>query len=177
MKEKKFKIIDKFFNNCYVIKINQFKDDRGSFKRIFCLDEINKLLKNNFRIKQAAKSFSLKKGTFRGLHMQIGKYAEDKYIFCEAGKLCDIIIDMRKKSKTYLSVKKVELKENDNKIIFVAKGCAHGFITLKNATTLIYFYSNFYNKKFERTIKYNDVRIKLKLPEKIQKISKKDNPN
>ena len=54
--------------------------------------------------------------------MQTGKMSEEKYVFCEQGSLYDIIVDMRKNSKTYLKVKKISLNGNDDKVVFISKG-------------------------------------------------------
>lgn len=174
MKKTRFKVIERFFNDCAVIKMNKMKDRRGYFVRIFCLKEINKILKKKFKVVQSAKSFSKLKGTFRGLHMQTGKMSEEKYVFCEQGSLCDIIVDMRKNSKTYLKVKKISLSEDDDKVVFISKGCAHGFLTKQKNTSLVYLYSNNYDKNYEKIINHKDKRLKIKLPLKVKSISEKD---
>ena len=174
MKKKRFKVIERFFKDCAVIKMNKMIDQRGYFVRIFCLKEINKILKKKFKVVQSAKSFSKLKGTFRGLHMQTGKMSEEKYVFCEQGSLYDIIVDMRKNSKTYLKVKKISLNGNDDKVVFISKGCAHGFLTKQKNTSLVYLYSNNHNKNYEKIINYKDKRLKIKLPLKVRSISEKD---
>ena len=81
---------------------------------------------------------------------------------------------MRKNSKTYLQCDKVILSDRKKNAVFVPKNCAHGYITLKNNSNLLYIIDNYFNRKTKR-ISYNDKNLKIKWP-KFQKliISKQD---
>ena len=168
MKFKKLKIKD-----AYTIHTDLKKDNRGYFQRLLC----NKILNKNKikkKIVQINNSFSEKKGTTRGLHFQLRPYAEDKILKCIKGKLINVIVDLRKNSKTFLRVEKVILDSKVQKMTLVPRGCANGIQTLDDKTELIYFVTNYYNPKKERGCRYDDPLLKIKLPLKISNISKKD---
>ena len=169
MKFKKTLIKDLFIG-----KQEGFKDNRGVFTRMYCVDIFKK--KFNFNFKQANMCSNPKKGTFRGLHYQVGKYKEDKIIQILKGKTFHIIVDIRKKSKTYKSFFTHYLNEKKNDFLIIPKGCAHGYLTLKQNSTIVYFTTNFYNKESSRGINIQDpLLINLKLPLKIKIISAQDN--
>ncbi len=137
-----------------------FYDNRGAFfetynERIFFENGINcKFVQDN-------NSFSSKKYTIRGLHYQKGKHAQAKLIRCVRGGIFDFVVDLRKDSKTFLSWIRIYLSEENGRMVFIPRGCAHGFITLKNNTEVSYKVDNFYNVKSERTLIYNDKKIKI----------------
>ena len=158
--------------NLYIIKLNQFKDNRGEFKRIFCSNIFRSNRLNNFV--QVNHSINKFKGTLRGFHFQNGKFAEDKLVYCIKGSIWDCVIDLRKKSKTYLKVFAIKLDDNNNKMLYVPKGFAHSFLTLKDNSEVIYFSSNFYDPASEAGIRYNDKKFKIKWPIKPRLISEKD---
>ena len=169
----KIKIIKTSLDGPYLIRSPIFKDLRGEFMRLFCNKEFNFLKLK--KIVQINFSKNLKKSTIRGLHYQTGKFAEDKIIFCTSGKLQDFFVNIKKNSNQYLKSSSVVLDDEKNNMVFVPRGFAHGFLTLENNTNLIYFSTNFYNPKFEKSIKWDDPLIRLKLKIKPKFISKKDN--
>ena len=63
------------------------------------------------------------------------------------GEIDDFILDLRKSSKTYGKTIKINLSENSKKLLFIPKGCAHGFLTKKNNTIINYKVDEYYNKK------------------------------
>ena len=157
----------------YLIKLNKFKDNRGSFTRLFCQNEIKKILKND-RIVQVNHSITKKIGSIRGLHYQNQPFAEIKFVYCIKGKVFDVCLDVRYKSNTFLKLHSEILSEEDNKILFIPKGFAHGFQCLSRNSELIYFHTQFYSKKHELGVNVFDPKIKINWPKKISEISNKD---
>ena len=157
-----------------LIKSEPYIDKRGLLRRIYCLKELNK--KNfNFKIKQINISENKNTRTLRGFHYQKSPYGEDKIIYCIQGKIHNIVIDMRKKSKTFMKWKSFTLSEKNRLALLVPKGCANAYLTLKKKTWVLYFHSQFYSKGFEIGIKYNDPAFSFDWPNKPKVISKKDN--
>lgn len=156
-----------------IIKIYNFEDNRGSFKKLFSLS--SKFKKE--KIYQINASFNLKKGTLRGMHFQKPPYSERKIIYCSKGKILDVIVDLRSNSKTFLNIFQIELKENDNIAIDIPRGCCHGFLTLKHKSEMIYIHFDQYNKRKEYPIMYNDPILNINWPIKISNISNKDLSN
>ena len=108
------------------------------------------------------------------MHYQEPPFSEDKIIICTKGKIFDVAIDLRKKSKTFGKWQSIILSCKNNKMFFIPKGFAHGFMSLEKNTEIIYFVSEFYNSKKEKGVLYNDPFFSIKWPNKPSLVSKKD---
>ena len=157
----------------YLIKKAPFADKRGIFLRNFCKKEFKKYGIDN-HIAQINISQNFKKGTLRGFHYQLEPFGESKTITCINGKVYDIVVDLRKKSKTYLKWCKIILSSKYNESIHIPKGCANAFLTLEDNSILTYTSSQYYSPSHERGIKFDDKLFKFKWPIKITNISVKD---
>ncbi len=94
----------------FVFSSIKHQDKRGSFRKFF--DTKNKeILFNKFNVKQVNFSSNNLKGTIRGLHYQTKPYEEKKIVSCLNGRIWDVIVDLRKNSKTYLNWYGVELSK------------------------------------------------------------------
>lgn len=156
----------------YIIEPTPNYDERGWFSRVYCQKEFLQISNDEIFV-QINHSFNVKKGTFRGFHYQIFPSCEQKLIRCISGSALDIVIDLRRGSETFLKNIHVKITKN-NKMIFVPKGCAHGFLTLEDNTELLYHHTAFYEQRSERGIRYDDPMLNISLKEKINIISKKD---
>lgn len=131
--------------------------------------------KINFNIKQINVSENKNIYTLRGFHYQESPYGEDKIITCMKGRIHNIVIDMRKKSKTFMQWQSFDLSEMNRLALLVPKGCANAYLTLKKTTWVLYFHSQFFKPGFEKSIKYNDPKFNFNWPNKVKVISNKDN--
>jgi dTDP-4-dehydrorhamnose 3,5-epimerase len=165
--------IEQKIEGVFLIKPKLFKDDRGIFRRHFCETEFLKK-KITSKIRQANVSINYKKGTLRGFHYQTKPYEEDKTMSCLKGEIFDIIVDLRKKSKTYLKWMSFRLSEKNKFAIHIPRGCANSFLTLKDNTIVHYYCSQNYNPKYEGGINFDDPKFKFKWPIKPKIVSKKD---
>ena len=95
------------------------------------------------------------------------KNQQAKIVNVLEGKIIDIIVDVRKKSKSYLSNKKIILSDKNNKCIYIPEGFAHGFFVLSKKAIISYKISKNYNKRFEKTLYWNDEKLKINLPKKL----------
>ena len=166
------KLLKTKINGVYIIKNKPFFDERGSFTRLFCKKIIGE--KNLFNLKQSNLSINKKKNTLRGFHYQNGSSSENKIIKCIKGKVFDTVVDLRKNSKTYKKFISINLTDKNNKSILLPKGCANAFLTLTDDTIVLYYTDNYYNRKLEKGIRFNDPSFKFKWPIKPKIISKKD---
>jgi len=157
----------------YLISPKPYKDDRGLFRRHFCDKEFKKN-KINFKVRQSNISENKSLGTLRGFHYQKYPFQEAKILSCLNGKFYDIIVDLRKNSKTYKKWVSVTLSSENRKMLYIPKGCANSFMTLKNNTTIHYFCSQYYSPNYEQGIRFNDPIFKFKWPMKPKIISSKD---
>ena len=163
------KIVNTKFNDLKLYKANLFSDNRGYLREIFK----KKILQKNLIFHYFAKS---KKNVFRGFHFQ-SKNQQEKLVSVLEGAIIDICIDLRKNSKTFGKIFKVLLSEKNKKSIFIPKGFAHGYFTLKKFNLVYFQNSNYRNKNQEKGILWNDIDLNLKLPIKKPLISKKDKLN
>jgi dTDP-4-dehydrorhamnose 3,5-epimerase len=157
------KFIKTNLRDAYLIDLEKREDERGFFARFFCKKEFNSNNLDN-EIVQINNSFSVNRGTFRGLHFQKSPMSEDKIIRCVSGSLLDVIVDIRPESNTYLQHFKVELSASNRLALFVPKGFAHGFLTLMDNTEAFYLTTQFYSPEFESGLRYDDPKLNIELP-------------
>ena len=165
----KMKIIKTNFKDLFLYKRDTHKDNRGYFRELFN----EKFLKVKFPFDMM--SFS-KKNVIRGLHMQL-KNPQGKLLTVISGKLFDVALDCRKKSKTYGKYFSTILSDKDNTSLYVPEGFAHGFCSLEDNTILHYKCTNYRNAKSEVGIMWNDPELKIRWPKKKFIISSKDKKN
>lgn len=160
---------------CYIITYNTFVDYRGYFAVPYNKEIFNCNVGYDVEFVQDNMSYS-HLGTIRGLHFQTGEYEQAKLVTCTSGRVLDVIVDIRKDSNTYGNVVKIELGWTLNRLVFVPRGCAHGFSCLSDNATFQYKVDNQYNKESEGGIVYNDptLNIDWKVSEQFKRISGKD---
>lgn len=148
-------------------------DERGFFSRFFCQNEFSENNLNTHWV-QINNSLSIDKGTLRGLHFQYPPNAEVKLVRCIKGSIWDVIVDIRKSSSTFGKWFGSVLDETNRTMMYVPKGFAHGFISLEPNSEILYLVSEFYSKKNEETILWNDPNIAIEWPIQPNIISDKD---
>ena len=158
----------------YLIYPELLEDSRGAFTRTFCDVEFERIGVSNMRFKQINHSYNLKKGTFRGIHYQKPPYSEGKLIRCIAGRVKDIVVDLRKGSKTCLKNLQVELSADNRTMIYLPEGIAHGFITLEDSSELIYHHTVSYHPEYNTGVNIKDPLLSIDLSDPIDVISEKD---
>jgi dTDP-4-dehydrorhamnose 3,5-epimerase len=161
----------KIFKNVYLVSNKNFKDNRGNFLKF---NSILNIGKKKIKFNQYCYSSNKKKFTLRGMHFQRYPYEEIKLITCIQGLMFDVIIDVNKKSKTYLQWRAVKLTEDIPLSLYVGKGYAHGYLTLKRNTIVLYNISGKYNKNAQQLISWKDPKICIAWPRKPSVISKSD---
>ena len=154
------------FKDLLLIKNNSYKDKRGYFKELIRENKLKK--KFPFLVMSHSK-----KNTVRGLHIQ-RKKPQGKFVTVIKGKIFDVALDLRKKSKTFGKIYSCVLSEKNSNAIFIPPGFAHGFQSLDRETYVIYSCTKYRDKKSEITIDLNDKNLKIKWPSKIKILSKKD---
>ncbi|MBL6871674.1 MAG: dTDP-4-dehydrorhamnose 3,5-epimerase [Flavobacteriales bacterium] len=166
-------IISTKIEGVYLIKPKIFNDDRGSFFESFNMKVFQKETNQKINFVQDNQSVS-SKNILRGLHFQKPPHAQAKLVRVIKGCVLDVVVDLRKKSKTYGKYLLEELSEYNNHQLYLPKGMAHGFLTLEDNTIFTYKCSEFYCKEAEDSIIWNDSSIRIKWPDIIPLLSKKD---
>jgi len=171
---KDIKIYSTKFDNVKLFELVKFDDNRGFFVETFNY-KIQKLIDPKIKFIQDNESFS-KYGVLRGLHFQKSPYQQAKLIRVSDGEIQDVIVDVRPNSKTYGEWQSFILSSTNNKVLYVPKGFAHGFLVLSKTATVNYKTDSYYNHNSESGIIYNDktLNIEWELPKKNISISEKD---
>jgi dTDP-4-dehydrorhamnose 3,5-epimerase len=142
-----------------VLKPTIFKDNRGYFMESYNQKNINKLLGNvNFVQDNESES---SRGVLRGLHFQKPPYTQAKLVRCLKGSVLDVVLDLRKDSKTYGIFETISLTEENKKQLFIPKGFAHGFIVLSKSAIFSYKVDNYYNPDSECGILWSDLDLNI----------------
>jgi dTDP-4-dehydrorhamnose 3,5-epimerase len=125
------KLIKTEIEGCYLVTYKTFHDERGYFGVPYNRDEFNNQIGYNVDFVQDNMSYS-SKNVIRGLHFQTGEYEQAKLVTCTLGRVLDVVVDIRKNSRTYGKVIKVELGLGLERQLFIPRGCAHGFSVLSD---------------------------------------------
>ena len=142
-----------------VLKPTVFKDSRGYFMESYNQKNINKLLGNvNFVQDNESKS---SRGVLRGLHFQKPPYAQAKLVRCLKGSVLDVVLDLRKGSKTYGMIETISLTDENKEQLFIPKGFAHGFIVLSKSAIVSYKVDNYYNPDSESGVLWSDLDLNI----------------
>lgn len=157
----------------FIIEIERLEDERGFFARSWSKEELT-TFGINTNLVHCNISYSFSKGTMHGLHYQIAPFQEEKLVRCTKGKIFDVMIDVRTNSPTYKKWIGFELTESNYKMLYVPKGCAHGFVTLDNDTEVFYQNTEMYVGTHERGIRWDDPALNIQWPVSPTKVSKKD---
>ena len=146
------------FEGLYHIKTKKFTDSRGDFKKLYnkkFLDQ-NNLISDFVDLNH---SKSIESGVLRGFHYQEEPFEEIKLVSCIRGKVRDYAIDVRRDSSTFLQYFSIDLTADDNFIIYVPSGFAHGYMALEKQSEVIYLSSNYYSPEHEKTVNPLDPSI------------------
>ena len=163
------KITKTNFKDLIIIKNKSYKDKRGYFKELLRENEIRK------KFPFLVMSYS-KKNVIRGLHLQQRK-SQGKFVTVIKGKIYDVVIDLRKRSKTFGKKYSIILSDKNCKSIYVPEGFAHGFCALDKDNYVVYSCTNYRDKQSEIGIKFDDKKLNINWPTKSPILSKKDREN
>lgn len=145
-----------------LIKRKAIKDSRGYFGRLYCEKEfsengmLDKFVQDNI-------CFNEKKHTIRGLHYQSVKQ-EGKLVTCLKGSIWDVCVDIRKNSNTLCKYVAYELSDSNQCMLFIPKGCAHGYITLEDNCVVLYKMTEFYIPGNDGGYRYDDPSFGVEWP-------------
>tara|TARA_B100001758_G_C18351196_1_gene579991 strand:- start:859 stop:1404 length:546 start_codon:yes stop_codon:yes gene_type:complete len=150
-----------------------YHDDRGQFSEGFHTEKYEEIIGKGIVFVQDNISIS-KKNVIRGLHFQAPPKAQGKLVQVLKGRILDVVVDLRKKSKTYGEYISIELSDKNNKQIWIPAGFAHGFISKEDGTILNYKCTSHYDHTTEQTIRWDDSNINIDWQTQAPILSKKD---
>lgn len=165
------KVLETKIEGCLIVEPKIFNDPRGFFLETWNLVNYRDYgLPHHFV--QDNLSFSLK-GVLRGLHFQ-NPTPQGKLVHVLQGEVFDVVVDLRKSSRTFGKWLDIKLSSENKKQCFVPSGCAHGFLVLSNTALLAYKCTDFYSPKNEKCIIWNDPDLDIKWPISAPVLSEKD---
>lgn len=157
----------------WTVEPEPFRDERGWFARVFCEESFaSHGLETHFP--QHSLSCSRDRGTLRGMHYQRAPHAETKLVACLQGAVCDVLVDLRPHSPTYLRWTGVELSAENGVQVYIPEGCAHGFQTLTDDVLIRYMISSAYAPDHAAGLRYDDPAIGIDWPAEPGVMSDKD---
>ena len=154
------------FKDLIIVRSPVYKDRRGFFKEIYK----KKILKKELIFDCLSNS---KRNTIRGLHFQ-KKNVQAKFITVVQGKILDVVVDLRKNSKTFGKHFAIVMNYDSNFSMFIPEGFAHGFACLSKTCTLYYRCTNYRHQKSETTLRWDDPELNIKWGIKKPILSEKD---
>lgn len=156
-----------------LIEPEKLADARGFFARTFCQDTLAQWgLKSS--CVQSSVSFNTRRGTLRGMHFQKAPHAETKLVRCTRGAIHDVIVDLRAKSATFGRWYGVELSQDNHLTLYVPEGFAHGFLTLRDDTEVLYQMSDPFVAQAAAGVRWNDPRFGIEWPQVPSVMSERD---
>jgi len=156
-----------------VIDPSPHADERGRFLRAWCAREFSEQ-GIDFLPVQANMGFSLRKGTIRGMHLQMAPALEAKLIRCTRGSMFDVVLDLRPNSASYGMWHGEELSAENGRMLYVPEHCAHGYQTLEDHTEMYYITSQFYTPSAACGVRFDDPAFGIKWPLPATAVSEPD---
>ena len=161
------KLLNTKINGPKIIKTVIYKDNRGFLKETYRKSILNE---KNFPFD--IMTFS-KKNVLRGLHIQLKK-TQAKIITVTHGKILDVVVDLRKNSKSFGKYVSLIISDKDDFSFYIPEGFAHGFLCLSKVCTVNYKCSQYREPTSEKTLRWNDPDVNIKWLIKKPILSDKD---
>ena len=150
-----------------------FRDVRGGFEEFWEENQFSEM-NINFTPANACYSYNRLAGTLRGLHYQAEPCGQSKLVSCVAGKVWDVTVDLRRESPTFKQWQSIVLQSVDGRAVYIPSGCAHGFVSLEDETTLAYLIEGDYQPELSRALRWNDPELAIEWPVPNPILSDKD---
>ncbi len=156
-----------------VIEPTASVDERGWFLESYKKSEFEKH-GIPFEFVQDNHSRSMAKGILRGLHFQKKPAEQGKLVRCVFGELFDVAVDIRKGSPTYAKWVSATLSAENQHMMWIPPGFAHGYLTISSVSEVLYKVTSEYSPAHDRSVRWNDPTIGIKWPITNPILSRKD---
>ncbi|MDQ6860950.1 MAG: dTDP-4-dehydrorhamnose 3,5-epimerase family protein [Verrucomicrobiota bacterium] len=125
----------------YIVRPKVFADERGTFVKTFHEERFKEL-----GLGAPAEEFfsTSARSVIRGMHLQIPPHATTKCVCCLSGAVLDVVLDLRTHTDSYGKIFTRELTPKTFEMLFIPDGCAHGFLSLTDASMMFYQMSDVY---------------------------------
>jgi dTDP-4-dehydrorhamnose 3,5-epimerase len=147
----------------FVVDVEPHRDHRGYFTRTWCEREFEAHGLPP-RLVQASLSRNARRGTVRGMHMQLPPSQEGKIVQCLRGRIHDVIVDLRPDSATFLQHFGIELTAEEHNALYIPPWMLHGFQTLDDDCEVFYQMTDFHANELAFGARWNDPAFGIRWP-------------
>ena len=151
----------------------EHEDDRGSFRRVLAVEDL-RLLGLDPHIDQVSAATNRRAGTIRGMHYQTAPHEESKTLWCSAGAVFDVLVDLRPEQPTYGEWLSVQLSADAPSALHVPPGVAHGYQTLEDDSEMVYLISTPHVPASSRSLSWQDPTLRIEWPLPVTSMSQRD---
>jgi dTDP-4-dehydrorhamnose 3,5-epimerase len=155
------------------IRATPHRDERGHFVRWFCQEELAPV-NGGRRIEQVNASLTRQTGTVRGLHFRQPPHEEDRSVRCIAGRVFDVLVDLRQGSPTFGRWQGLVLDAEEMNMVYVPRGFAHGFQTLEPDCRMLYLHTAFHVAEAEAGLAHDSPELGIEWPLPVSLLSERD---
>lgn len=150
-------------SGAWIIERAPAQDERGSFTAAWESELFGSrgLMSS---IDQASTAHNIRCGTLRGMHYQASPFAQTKLVSCSSGAVYDVAIDLRPDSPTYKQWFGIELSADIALSLYIPAGCAHGYLTLQENSTVNYLIAGKYSPDHAFGVRWNDPAFNIRWP-------------
>ena len=166
------KITESKLEGVYIIEPKVFQDNRGLFLETFRVSDYKDKVGISETFVQDSISRS-SQGVLRGMHFQKNN-SQGKLVHTLKGEVFDVVVDIRKDSKTFGSWIGEYLSEENRKQFWIPPGLAHGFVVISEYADLYYKLTQYYDPVDEGCLIWNDGDVGIKWPINEPLLSPKD---
>ncbi len=159
-------------DGCYLIEPDVFVDERGFFLESYNIKKYSEIIGEEITFVQDNHSKS-SKGVLRGLHFQ-KKNPQGKLVRVVDGEVYDVVVDLRRNSKTFGQYESFILTSKNNFQLWVPRGFAHGFQVVSKSADFLYKCTDYYDPMDEGCLAWDDQDLDIKWPIKEPILSPKD---
>jgi dTDP-4-dehydrorhamnose 3,5-epimerase len=166
------KVVRTALEGCLILEPQVFSDERGEFFESFSVQRFRNATGVLLNFVQDNQSFS-HANVLRGLHYQI-EQPQGKLVRVVAGRVWDVAVDLRRSSPTFAQWVGVDLSAENQRMLWVPPGCAHGFVVTSESALFLYKTTDYYAPAHERTIVWNDPALAITWPVATPVVNAKD---
>ncbi|MCF6505997.1 dTDP-4-keto-6-deoxy-D-glucose epimerase [Blastococcus sp. MG754426] len=147
----------------FVIDLTPHGDTRGRFTEWYRADQLSQAVGHPLPLAQANHSVSTA-GVLRGVHFALVPPGQAKYVYCPAGRVLDVVVDVRVGSPTFGSYDTVLLDSEQPRAVYLAEGLGHAFLALADGSSVTYLVSSPYDPAREFGVSPLDPDLALPWP-------------
>ena len=158
----------------YVLDLVAHGDARGRFTEWYRADVLAEAVGHPLPLAQANHSVSAR-GVLRGVHFALVPPGQAKYVYCPAGRVLDVVVDVRVGSPTFGVHDAVLLDSEQPRAVYLAEGLGHAFVSLADGSSVTYLVSSGYDPAREFGVHPMDADLALPWPADVElQLSAKD---